>query len=396
MLKLRHALAILALLLPATLLVGVGFVAPIAGFLYRSVDNAEIPAALPMTVAALQHWDGTGNPDPAVYAAFVKDMQAVRGTYALPALMRRLSYNEAWFRPLISRTSSALSKLETIDDPQQALVDIDPRWGTREPWRILRLDSGRLTPLYLLGTIDLQRDVDGKIISVDEDRAIYVDTLARTFWISAVVSLTCFLIGYPFAVALTTVSPAVQKWLIYVTVLPLWISALVRTLAWLVLFQKHGVVNDLMIAIGLIKEPIQLLYTRTAVYVAMVYIMLPFMVLPIFAVMKKIPRSYMQAALSLGASPARAFLTVYFPQTLSGVGAGFLLVSVLVLGFYITPDLLGGPGDRMISQVIAFFANEGGSWGRAAAAGVLLLVLATAMILSIHKVTGARPGGVSK
>ena len=161
--------------------------------------------------------------------------------------------------------------------------------------------------------------------------------------------------------------------LIILVLIPFWTSLLVRTTAWIVVLQTEGVLNDFAMAIGVLPDRVQLIYNRTGVYVAMVHILLPFMILPIFSVMKGISPSYMRAAASLGAGPFRSFRKVYFPQTLPGIGAGCLLVFIVSLGYYITPALVGGPGDQMTSYLIYFFVNRSVNWGMAGALSVVLL-----------------------
>ncbi len=156
-----------------------------------------------------------------------------------------------------------------------------------------------------------------------------------------------------------------------------------RTGAWVVLLQREGVVNDSLIALGLIGEPLQLVYNRFGVYVAMTHILLPFMVLPLYSVMRGIPPQYMRAAASLGAGPVRAFLRVYLPQTVPGIGAGCLLVFILAIGYYITPALVGGANDQMVSYFVAVFTNQTINWGMASALGAVLLV-ATLLLFVVY------------
>ena len=165
--------------------------------------------------------------------------------------------------------------------------------------------------------------------------------------------------------------------------LPFWTSLLVRTGAWVVLLQREGVVNDVLIALGLISEPLQLVYNRFGVYVAMTHILLPFMVLPLYSVMRGIPPQYMRAAASLGARPLRAFLRVYLPQTVPGIGAGCLLVFILAIGYYITPALIGGINDQMVSYFVAFFTNQTVNWGMASALGTVLLIV-TLLLFALY------------
>jgi putative spermidine/putrescine transport system permease protein len=170
--------------------------------------------------------------------------------------------------------------------------------------------------------------------------------------------------------------------------LPFWTSLLVRTTAWVVVLQTEGVLNDLLIFLRLIDERVQLIFNRFGVIVAMTHILLPFMILPIFSVMKTISPSYVRAAQSLGATPFTAFWRVYFPQSVPGIGAGGILVFILALGYYITPALVGGPADQMISYFIADHTNRSLNWGLASAMGAILLGGVLAMYMLYNRVVG--------
>ena len=175
-----------------------------------------------------------------------------------------------------------------------------------------------------------------------------------------------------------------------VVLIPFWTALLVRTTAWIVLLQNEGVVNDLGLFLGLWSERVQLIHNRLGVYVAMSHILLPFMVLPLYAIMRRIPPGLMRAAKSLGANPLVAFIEVYWPQTRHGVGAGALFVYILAVGFYVTPALVGGAGDQMISWFIAFYASESLNWGAAAALSAMLLIFKGALYCVVNVAFGLR------
>jgi putative spermidine/putrescine transport system permease protein len=204
--------------------------------------------------------------------------------------------------------------------------------------------------------------------------SIYLRVLANTVAISGVVTVITLLLGYPYAYLMATGSPIVQRMMAFVVLVPFWTSILVRTYAWLVLLQRRGLVNRVLEWSGLIAEPLDLVHNRVGVYIGMTQILLPFMVFPLFAVMSRIDPGYLQAAANLGAPPARAFIRIFFPLSLPGVIAGGLLVFILSLGYYITPALLGGPGDIMIAQLIQQQIGEFGAWGVGAALAAILLV----------------------
>jgi putative spermidine/putrescine transport system permease protein len=203
---------------------------------------------------------------------------------------------------------------------------------------------------------------------------LYLRVLANTVVISGAVTLITLLLGYPYAYLMATGSPVTQRVMAFVVLVPFWTSILVRTYAWLVLLQRRGLVNRALEWSGLIAEPLDLVHNRLGVYIGMTQVLLPFMVFPLFAVMSRIDRSHLQAAANLGAAPPRVFRRVFLPLSLPGVIAGILLVFILSLGYYITPALLGGPGDIMIAQLIQEQIGEFGEWGVGAALAAVLLV----------------------
>ena len=215
----------------------------------------------------------------------------------------------------------------------------------------------------------------------------YVRVFGITLRISLVVTVATLLLGYPVAYLLASVRPAVANLLLICVLVPFWTSILVRSYAWMVLLGREGTINELLTTLGIRNEPVQLLNTRLAVYVGMVHILLPFMILPLFSVMRGIDRTYLRAAENLGGSPAQVFWRVFLPLSLPGVGAGCLVVFILALGFYITPALVGGPRDVMISMLIAQQVTQL-NWGFASALALVLLVIALAIYVGFTKVLG--------
>ena len=202
---------------------------------------------------------------------------------------------------------------------------------------------------------------------------VYGLVLWNTIAISGTVTLLCLLLGYPLAYAMARAGPRMRRLLIFIVLLPFWTSVLVRTFAWMVLLQRNGIVNKTLIETGLISDPLRLIYNRTGVLIGMTHVLLPFMVLPLYAVMQRIDPNYGAAASSLGAPPVQSFYRVYLPLSMPGVVTGCVLVFVSGLGYYITPALLGGPGDLMLAQIIETQVAEFGRWGFAGALAVVLL-----------------------
>jgi putative spermidine/putrescine transport system permease protein len=237
--------------------------------------------------------------------------------------------------------------------------------------------------MYLLGAFDLRRDDTGAIVRQPESQRVFIETIVRTFSIAAGVTLLALLIGFPFAYTIVLVSKGWAALLLFVVLLPFWTSVLVRTLSWSVLLQRDGVINHVLQSTGLIDAPLPLMFNRPAVYVALVYVFLPFMILPLYSVMRGISPAYGRAAASLGATPLTVFRRIYLPQVMPGISAGSLLVFIQCLGVYVTPSLLGGPNDQGISTMIAFYVNRSLNWGMAAALS-LILIAATIVLYRLY------------
>lgn len=368
-----------SLTLPLLVFLLLTLLVPIAALLMRAVENPEVAKALPTTVEALADWDRASQPQAAAYAALVKDLSQLPDTADAGALARRLNSEVPGARSLIMGAYKALPIEGDADTVRQQLLDKDARWAEPEFWQAIAKNGSRWTPDYLLASVDLKRDAQGYIKRMPEDQRAYGGILARTFQISFVVTLLCLLLAYPLAYWLSTLPERKANVLMILVLVPFWTSILVRVAAWIVLLQSEGLVNGALLGIGVISEPLALLFNRTGVIISMVHILLPFMILPLYSVMKSVPPTYVRAAVSLGSAPLAAFMRVYVPQTFPGVGAGALLVFILSIGYYITPALLGGADDQMLSYYIARYTNVEVNWGMACALGALLL--ATTLVL---------------
>ena len=369
----RRKLNAFLLVAPLFIFILVIFVLPILSLLYFSVDDPKLPRILPRTAVAVADWDGSQLPDENAYEALVTDIRVAFKAKTAAAIAMRLNYEISGFRSMVMRTGR---KVNRIEGPpfKDALIALEKRWGDVTYWRAIKAAGGPFTTRYLLAAIDLQRRWDGSVGLAPPERTIYIDYLKRTFWISFWVLFYCIAIGYPMAYLIASIGKRLSRILLILVLLPFWTSLLVRTAAWVVLLQNKGIVNDILLSLGLTSEPLTLIFNRIGVYIAMVHILLPFLILPLYAVMKNIPGSHMRAAASLGARPLAVFLSIYLPQTLPGLGAGCLLVFILSLGFYITPALIGGASDQMLSYLIAEFATRTGNWGMASAIAILLLI----------------------
>ncbi|MBW1697160.1 MAG: ABC transporter permease [Deltaproteobacteria bacterium] len=383
----RRVITALALITPLFLFLLLTFVGPILSLLYRSVDNPEILQVLPRTSEAIRAWDGKQLPDETVYAALAADLREARKLRTLSIAAKRLNYDIVGFRSLMLRSARKLPKTDPVSY-RSMLIEIDRRWGEKKYWAAIKRAASPHTSFYLLSAADLDFNEEGKIVRTPPDEALYIKIYLRTFWIAFVIMVVCVVLGYPLAYLLAHVPPRIGNLLMILVLLPFWTSLLVRTAAWVILLQREGIVNVLLTATGVTSEPIQLVFNRTGVYIAMVHILLPYMVLPIFSVMKGISPDYMRAAASLGAKPMVAFLRVYLPQTMPGIGAGCLLVYILAIGYYITPALVGGLKDQMISYFIAYFINTTINWGMAAALSAVLLALTLILYAAYNRLIG--------
>jgi len=379
----------IALVAPLMLFLFLVFVLPIASLLYKAVDNPELQITMPQAVQVIAQWDGQALPDEKIFATIALDLkQAKQGTGHLGLIAKRLNYEITGFRSVIYRTAKKLPK-ENPASWKDKLMSINKKWGEIKYWHAFQRAAKPLTPYYFLASVDHKVSDQGHIEALPEHKSLYAGIFGRTLWMGAVVTIFCLLLGYPLAYLLVILPKKTSNLLMIMVLLPFWTSLLVRTASWIVLLQAGGLINGGLMWSGIIDEPIQLVFNRIGVYIAMVHIMLPFMILPLYSVMKGIPPSYLRAAVSLGAHPWLAFLRVYVPQTLAGIGAGCLLVYILSIGYYITPALIGSPQDQMISYFVAFFTNNTIKWGMAAALGTLLLVATLILYAAYNRIVGA-------
>lgn len=387
----RRRMQALLPVLPLLLFLGAAFVAPVAAMLFRSADNAFIHEALAETAEALGNWDETADEPPpdAVFAALIAD--ARRGT--LTKLGQRFNHHASGMSSLFRKTARGIRSLPAdVADPRAALLGIDEQWNDLALWRTIKHFSGPFTAAHYWRAADFAFSSEtGGYDLADENRRVYVRLFLRTLAMSAIITLLALLLGYPTAFLIASLPPARANLLLILVLLPFWTSLLVRTTAWIVLLYREGVVNDALLATGILSgsDRLELIHNKTGTLIAMTHILLPFMILPLYSVMKTIPPAYMRAARSLGASGWTAFWRVYFPQTVPGAGAGALLVFILAVGYYITPELVGGADGTFISNRIAYHMRSSGNWGLAAALGLVLLALVLALYWCYDRLAGA-------
>lgn len=392
----RERLKALGLVTPLFLFIVMSFLVPILVMLYNAVYDPDISENLPQTVVALKAWDGKDVPLEEVFAAFVADMKLAQQNKQVALIGKRLNYEMSGVRSKVVATGRKVSALEQ-PPYKDAVIGIDKIWGDKDTWATIKRSSSSWTPFYILAMLDMRQGVDGSLEFVPSDRAIYKDILVRTLGISLLVTLMTLIFGYPVAYMLATTPQKTASILMIFVLLPFWTSLLVRTTAWMILMTDGGVfaqvlnytgITWLLNTVGLMSGEPQLFKTRFATVVAMTHIQLPFTLLPIYSVMKTISPNYMRAAKSLGGTPFYCFWRVYMPQTIPGVAAGCLLTFILCLGYYITPALVGGPTDQMISGFIERAINSENNWGKASALGVILLTATLILYYVYNKLVG--------
>ena len=372
----RRAAFYLALPLVAFLVVA--FVAPILYLLVTAVGNPETRTVLPKTLAALESWDGASTPEESVFAALADDLKTAKDANTAALVGKRLNYEIPGMRSKILAAARLASSLDAGPYREKFLAQSD-LWAMSSTWAVIQRNGSRLTPYYLLTAVDLKQTAGGGLERAQPDQAIFLPILGRTLLVAGLVTALTLILGYPVAYVLTIAPKSIAAVMMLMVLLPLWTSLLVRTTAWVVLLQSDGVINSVLLNLNLVTEKIQLILTRVGTVTAMTHIQLPFTILPIYSVMRSIQPTQLRAARSLGAGPTSAFWRIYAPQTLPGVVAGCLMTFILSLGYYITPALVGGPKDQMVSNFISIYINRDLNWGLAAALGVVLLLVTLAI-----------------
>jgi putative spermidine/putrescine transport system permease protein len=383
----RASVQALLLALPLIVFLLSTFIAPIALLLARSVENKEVPDSMPALTRALNAWDGRGVPDEPMFALLAAGLKDAQQSGQLGTVARRLNFAQPEFRSLLMRTARSVRD-ETPPAWKPALIEMDERWNSPGIWRLLKRAAMSPTPDYLLAAVDAQVTPQGNVAFLPDNSSVYGRAFLRTISISASVTLLCLVLGYPVAWLLANLPARSSNRLMLFVIVPFWTSLLVRTTAWYVLLQPGGVINGLLMGLGLATHPVPLIFNRTGVLIGMTHVLLPYMILAIYSVMKGVSPVYLRAAQSLGAHPFTAFVRVYIPQTLPGVGAGCFLVFVLALGYYITPALLGGAGDEMISQLIALQTNTQLNWGLAGALSAYLVIFTAIFYFLFNRIVG--------
>jgi len=374
------------------------FAVPVFNLLTRSVDDQLINDVLPRTFEIYEQWDGNELPPEPHFEAMFKDLTETPKQQVLRA-STRMNYDKSKWKSLIKKSSRKIAKLAVCtpipgapgegpdneppvtcelkegDNYKDVMIKSDKKWSDVKFWRSLGSMKDPTTFGYYLNAVDLRYDHQKNVIAQPENRQIYKTLWLRTLEVSLLVTLFTLMLAYPVAHLLATLPVRYSNLLMICVLMPFWTSLLVRIVAWMIMLQQKGVVNDALVSNGLLGDGnrLEMMYNKTGTLIVMTQILLPFMILPIYSVMRTISPSLMKAAQNLGASPARAFWKVYMPLTIPGVGAGVILVFIVAIGYYITPELVGGKDGQLIGNQIAYHLQNSLNWGLASAMGVLLL-----------------------
>lgn len=369
------------------------FVAPIASMLFRSIYEPTVADLIPDTLDKMSDWDGQQMPPPEVMNQFAVDLKRLANDRTSGRLAGEINRSLPGASSVIQ---SSARQLRRVDDAElatvgsEALLKANKRWAEVEIWRTIQQSGNPYSVDQYLTALDLQKNpVDGSLEARDGPK-IYVDLYTKTLRIALFITLLTIALGYPLSYYLAGLPDKTANLLIVFVLLPFWTSLLVRTTSWIALLQTNGVVNSFLMSIGIINDPIEMLYTEFATVIAMTHILLPFMILPLYSVMRGIDPSYYRAALSMGARPIPAFLRIYLPMSLPGLSAGALLVFIISVGYYITPALVGGTEGQMISNLIAFHMQQSNNWGLAAALGSILLAVILLLYWTYDRFVGTK------
>ena len=419
------------LILPPLLFLLLMFVTPIGSLLSRSIDDIQINNVFPQTFAQYELWEDKSQlPSEEMFAAVVNDIRVtikvkdgegnVIGKNLLGRSGTRMTYEFSGWKSLINKTVKEALKVDKKSKEavkpfkweapyKEKMIKRDKRWAKVEFWQSLGAMKDPYTMGYYLNAVDLKYDANKNIVQKAEYLRIYKTIWVRTLKVSLMVTLFCLLLAYPVAYLLATLPMRTSNLLMICVLMPFWTSLLVRIVAWMIMLQQNGVVNDTLINIlpcfeGMVNLPffgatnidlcfsdedrIPMMYNFTGTIIVMTQVLLPFMILPIYSVMKGIPPSYMKAAQNLGATPTRAFIRVYMPQSVPGIGAGCILVFIVAIGYYITPELVGGKDGIMIGNFVAREMQRTLNWGLAAAMGAILLAAVLVLYWAYDRLIG--------
>lgn len=382
----------LLLVLPLAVFLLVFFAIPLFNVLKTAVVNDSVRVGLPQTSRLIGEWDGHSQVPRAIEQAMLKDVvQSANNQARFGDAVRQLNADLPGFRSLLSKTQRVVAAADVNMISDLRLGTIDERWLDTNYWLTIKQDSHIFTINNILAAADLRRTATGQIERLPDGVSANRAIIERTFYVSLLVTAICVALGVPYALIAANASAWMRNLMLLMVLIPLWTSLLVRSAAWVVILQDRGIINSALVSLGIITHPLQLIYNRTGILLAMTQVLIPFMVLPTYSAIKAVPTNLMPAASSLGARPTVAFVKILLPLIFAGVVSGSLLVFMSAIGYYITPTLVGGAGDQMISSVIAFYATGTADWGRAAALGLILLCSTLVLYVAYARISKSNP-----
>ena len=361
------------LVFPLLVFVLLTFLIPIGYMLKRSVEHDGFSKSSPTLTAWFQanpNYDHMNPPEQA-FAALVTDLAQMQATKNTGMAGTRINYTVPGSISLFKKGAREAGDMQPPF--KEAMLKLDPAWGTAELWYGMESAASEWTTDFYQVAADRKLTETGWQRGDDKQR-IYLYLFFKTFLVSGIITLICMFLAFPVAHLLAVLPMSKSSLLMILVLLPFWTSLLVRTTAWIALLQEQGIVNDALVSIGLVSNDnrLSMMYNMTGTIIAMTHVLLPFMILPLYSVMRVIPPSYARAARSLGATSWTTFRRIYLPQTLPGIAAGSLLVFILAVGYYITPALVGGAEGQLISNLISFHMSKS-NWSLAAALAAMLL-----------------------
>ncbi|MDQ7071384.1 MAG: ABC transporter permease [Rhodobacterales bacterium] len=376
------------LVAPLLLFILASFIVPILSLMVQGVKNDTYSSNMPASTAIMADWDGVSEPTEEMFAALVSDLVQARIDKTIGRVATRVNREEAGTRSMFTKSARKARKLEPPF--KAAMLELDEDWASVAVWGAMKVSSQTYSPAFYAAAVDADYKADGEFERLDPEDRIYVYLFIKTLVVALAVTLATLALGYPVAWLLASLPVRQSNLLMILVLLPFWTSLLVRTTAWIAMLQSHGVLNNIFVWLGITTDETRfsLIYNMTGTIIAMTHILLPFMILPLYSVMKGIPPTYLRAAKSLGATNWTAFWRVHFPGTVPGIGAGALLVFILSIGYYITPALVGGQDGQLISNIIAYHMQKSLNWSLAAALGGILLVIVLAIYWVYDKVVG--------
>ena len=390
----RLTLLSYALCAPLLLLLGVCFLLPLLHVLHTGLANPVIGGAWPEFIQTLRddHDDVPGEP---VFRALALEMQRQQEDEAYKLTLKPFSQQDPELWRLLQHAAENLPP-KGFGSAKAWFIGSDPAWAAPDTWKVIRRVAAPYTTYNLFNALDVTLTPDGNLRLKPTERRGYSlvirDTLIMGFW----VTLLALLLGYPLAYRLVTM-PKVQARIILSGLLVLlWTSVLVKTYAWMAIFDRNGVINGMLLGSGLIEEPLALRPSWAVVTVAMTYALLPFMILPIYQSMRKVSLDQLRAAVSLGASPTRAVVTAYLPTTTPGIAAGCLLVFVLSIGYYTLPALAAGAAETTISMLLVEFAVTIANNGMAASMASFVLLIAAGFYFAYMRTFAPLRGTITR